>query len=94
VADFLPSAAKKSSHADELAIDEGTKNKVVVGGHQAISDRLQRHGLMLGCGFREGLRFPLQRFVPKLPVGLGIEVGETADFHGQLGVKQFLVLGS
>jgi hypothetical protein len=85
VADLLPSAAKKSSHADELAIDEGTKNKVVVRRHQAISDRLQRHGLMLGYGFREGLGFPLQRFVPKLPVGLGIEVGETANFHWSVG---------
>ena len=49
---------------------------------------------MLGHGFREGLRLPLQRFVAKLPVRLGIEVGEAANFHGQLSVKQSSVLGS
>ena len=94
VPDLLSAPAKESGHADELAIDKSTKNKVVVGRDQAISDRLQGQGPMLGCGFREGLRLPLQRFVAKLPVRLGIEVGEAANLHGQLPVKQSPVLGS
>ncbi|MBZ5652678.1 MAG: hypothetical protein LAO18_19595 [Acidobacteriia bacterium] len=69
-----------------MAIDKGSKNKVVFGGSQAIPDCLQSHGLMLGNRFSEGLRLPLQRIVAKLPVGLSIEVCEAANFHSQLSL--------
>jgi hypothetical protein len=77
-----------------LAIDEGPKNKVVLGGDEATLDRFQAHDPVLGHRFREGLRFPHQCFVAELPVRLGIEVSKAADLHGQSSVKQASVSGS
>ena len=79
----LKGARQIGGHADELPIDESSQNEIVFGRAQAIPDRFQSHGLMLGHGISKGQRLPLQRLVAQLSVGPGIAVGKAANLHCQ-----------
>jgi hypothetical protein len=83
VADLLTPSAKESSHSNQLPIDKSPKNKIVLGGSQAIPDRLQSHGLVLGNRVSEGPRLALQRLEAKLEVGRGIPLSKAANFHSR-----------
>ena len=85
---FSPSPAKESGHPNQLPIDKCSQNKIVVSRPQAIPDGLQSQGLMLGHRVREGQGLPLQRFVAKLPVGLGIAVSKAANLHDRLAARR------
>jgi hypothetical protein len=83
VADLLTPSAKESSHSNQLPIDKSPKNKIVLAGSQAISYRLQSHGLVLGNRVSEGPRLALQRLEAKLEVGRGIALSKAANFHSR-----------
>ena len=87
MADLLPPSAKESSHPNQLPVDKSPKNKIVLGGPQAIPDRLQCHGLVLGNRVSKSQRLALQCFEAKLEVGRGIALSKAANFHNQFSVR-------